>query len=327
MGGQAKARTRRPHGALPDVGRRRLARNVRTRKRGRGGRRVGRDERGGRLGVLGLPWWGLLFPNGEGTRPAERRRGSTHQEGSLCVCAASPRERARVCDKERPRPSWGSRCCSRSASPPPSSSAESARSGSTRMRSTKSRWPTPVRSPPSLRACALRSALSAVGGGRADLPPVPPPAAARPRHRLSALPALCAPCAPAAGLLACGAPTARALVANPPSAVSLSGQNIRKLVKDGFVLAKPQKVHSRARTNAYAEAKRKGRHTGHGKRKGAKEGRMPVKVLWIRRMRVLRRLLKKYREQKKVRSMPTPGKGGGGGALGGERLGGGERVW
>ena len=79
-----------------------------------------------------------------------------------------------------------------------------------------------------------------------------------------------------------------------------AGQNIRKLVKDGFVLAKPQKVHSRARTNAYAEAKRKGRHTGHGKRKGAKEARMPVKVLWIRRMRVLRRLLKKYREQKKI---------------------------
>ena len=73
-------------------------------------------------------------------------------------------------------------------------------------------------------------------------------------------------------------------------------------MKDGFVLAKPQKVHSRARTNAWAEAKRKGRHTGHGKRKGAKEARMPVKVLWIRRMRVLRRLLKKYREQKKVRA-------------------------
>jgi len=79
-----------------------------------------------------------------------------------------------------------------------------------------------------------------------------------------------------------------------------SRQNIRKLIKDGFVLAKPQKVHSRARTNAWAEAKRKGRHTGHGKRKGAKEARMPVKVLWIRRMRVLRRLLKKYREQKKI---------------------------
>merc|ERR1711935_892358 len=79
-----------------------------------------------------------------------------------------------------------------------------------------------------------------------------------------------------------------------------SRQNIRKLVKDGFVIKKPQKVHSRARTNAWAEAKRKGRHTGHGKRKGAKEARMPVKILWMRRMRVLRRMLKKYRETKKI---------------------------
>ena len=59
-------------------------------------------------------------------------------------------------------------------------------------------------------------------------------------------------------------------------------------------------MHSRARTNAWAEAKRKGRHTGRGKRKGAKDARMPVKVQWMRRMRVLRRLLKKYREQKKI---------------------------
>jgi len=79
-----------------------------------------------------------------------------------------------------------------------------------------------------------------------------------------------------------------------------SRQNIRKLIKDGFVIKKPEKVHSRARTNAWADAKRKGRHTGHGKRRGTSEARMPTKVLWIRRMRVLRRLLKKYREQKKI---------------------------
>lgn len=43
-----------------------------------------------------------------------------------------------------------------------------------------------------------------------------------------------------------------------------TGQNIRKLVKDGFVIRKPQKIHSRSRARAAQEAKSKGRHTGYG---------------------------------------------------------------
>jgi len=39
---------------------------------------------------------------------------------------------------------------------------------------------------------------------------------------------------------------------------------------------------------------------GRGKRRGTREARFPTKVIWIRRMRVLRRLLKKYREASKV---------------------------
>jgi large subunit ribosomal protein L19e len=79
-----------------------------------------------------------------------------------------------------------------------------------------------------------------------------------------------------------------------------SRQSIRKLVKDGLVMKRKNIVHSRARARLHAEAKRKGRHTGFGRRKGTREGRMPTKILWIRRQRVLRRLLRKYREAGKV---------------------------
>jgi len=48
------------------------------------------------------------------------------------------------------------------------------------------------------------------------------------------------------------------------------------------------------------EAKAKGRHCGHGKRKGTANARLPFKVLWMRRIRVLRRLLKKMRDAKKI---------------------------
>lgn len=56
------------------------------------------------------------------------------------------------------------------------------------------------------------------------------------------------------------------------------GQNIRKLIKDGLIIKKPVAVHSRARARKNAEARRKGRHCGFGKRKGTANARTPQKV-------------------------------------------------
>ena len=79
-----------------------------------------------------------------------------------------------------------------------------------------------------------------------------------------------------------------------------SRANIRKLIKDGQIIRKPQVSQSRERIRNMHKAKRLGRHTGYGKRKGTAEARFPTKVQWMRRLRVLRRLLRKYREAGKI---------------------------
>ena len=86
----------------------------------------------------------------------------------------------------------------------------------------------------------------------------------------------------------------------PEIGLANSRKAVRKLIKDGFIVKKAPIVHSRARTRVRLAAKKLGRHCGHGKRKGTKEARMPTKTLWITRMRVLRRLLKKYRKSGKI---------------------------
>jgi len=89
---------------------------------------------------------------------------------------------------------------------------------------------------------------------------------------------------------------------NEANEISLanSRQNVRKLIKDGLIIRKPVRMHSKWRHRKRLEAKKKGRHRGLGKRKGTKNARTPKRAVWRERQRVLRRLLKKYREQKKI---------------------------
>ncbi|RKP19113.1 60S ribosomal protein L19, partial [Rozella allomycis CSF55] len=105
----------------------------------------------------------------------------------------------------------------------------------------------------------------------------------------------------AASVLGCGK---RKVWLDPKETENIGNANsrkdIRKLVKDGLIIRQPQAMHSRFRVRERLAAKRKGRHTGYGKRQGTAEARMPSMVIWMRRQRVLRRLLRKYREAGKI---------------------------
>ena len=67
--------------------------------------------------------------------------------------------------------------------------------------------------------------------------------------------------------------------------------NLGELNQETVFLSQPRE--QRFEDKEEDEAKRKGRHTGYGKRRGTREARFPSKVIWMRRMRVLRRLLRK----------------------------------
>lgn len=105
----------------------------------------------------------------------------------------------------------------------------------------------------------------------------------------------------AASILKCGK---RKVFLDPSEqadiALATSRAAIRKLVKATTIYKKKNVVHSRSRKARRDEAVSKGRHTGFGKRRGTANARLPSKVIWIRRLRVLRRLLAKYRKAKKI---------------------------
>jgi large subunit ribosomal protein L19e len=80
--------------------------------------------------------------------------------------------------------------------------------------------------------------------------------------------------------------------------------DVRQLIEEGIIKAKPITGISRSRARKAALQKSKGRRKGHGSRKGTFNARAPKKERWMRVIRSQRRLLKEFRNDETL----TPSK-------------------
>ena len=83
-------------------------------------------------------------------------------------------------------------------------------------------------------------------------------------------------------------------------AEAISKEEIRRLVHEGIIRARPERGVSRARARRIRAQKRKGRRRGPGSRSGAKGAIMPKKRRWIIRIRALRKRLRHLRDKRAI---------------------------
>ncbi len=76
---------------------------------------------------------------------------------------------------------------------------------------------------------------------------------------------------------------------------AITREDVKRLIKEGVIKAKPVRGISRARTRLRHEQKRKGRRRGPGSRKGSRVDR---KRLWVQRIRAIRRFLRYLRRRR-----------------------------
>lgn len=81
---------------------------------------------------------------------------------------------------------------------------------------------------------------------------------------------------------------------------AITAEDVRALIRDGVIRVKPPSTPSRGRWRIVHEKKKKGRRRGHGKRKGKKTARTPKKLVWMTRVRAMRRFLKYLRDKEAI---------------------------
>ena len=81
---------------------------------------------------------------------------------------------------------------------------------------------------------------------------------------------------------------------------AITRDNVRQLINDKAIKAKPQKGISSYRSKKIAQQKKKGRRKGRGSIKGAKGARNPKKEQWMTTIRALRKDLKQMRDDREI---------------------------
>ena len=79
---------------------------------------------------------------------------------------------------------------------------------------------------------------------------------------------------------------------------AITKADLRGLIKDEAISAKPIKKNSRGRARKRQEQRRKGKQKGHATRKGKKTARSPKKLVWMRKIRNQRKFIKLLKDKK-----------------------------
>lgn len=81
---------------------------------------------------------------------------------------------------------------------------------------------------------------------------------------------------------------------------AITREEIRKLIHEGAIKALPEKGVSRVRAKILHGKRKKGLRRGQGRRSGAAGAKVSEKEAWVRKIRVLRKKLREFKETRSI---------------------------
>ena len=104
----------------------------------------------------------------------------------------------------------------------------------------------------------------------------------------------------ASKILKCGVNRIRINLEDEEVASAITREDVRAAISRGAIYKIPVKGTSRTRARKKKIARRKGRSTGYGRRKGPKTARTPKKTKWKKQIRAVRKKLRTLRDSGEI---------------------------